>query len=198
MTQRACSFWRRVLQCSVVQSCCWRGLPRSITEPSKLRVAQAVDTMPPSPSLEAGMVSALYLVVRIPPEISRRGCNRFSLRIHLFKIWVCPWPVFRLFPCQHDRFTNSTRTGRATGHTCVWAFPTLPRTPVASASFATGRRTPPPNRSCIARAGSQPTHFNVVVAWPVSCCGIARPVSFTMHLFNPLGVCSYRDNCLCS
>jgi len=35
------------------------------------------------------------------------------------------------------------------GFSCAWAFPTLLRLPRASASFATGRGTPPPNRSCI-------------------------------------------------
>ena len=40
------------------------------------------------------------------------------------------------------------------------------------------------------------TVFNVaVVAWPLSCCGIATPVSFAMHLFNPLSVRSYRESC---
>jgi len=33
-----------------------------------------------------------------------------------------------------------------------------------------------------------------VVAWPLSCCGIATSVSFAMHLFNPLGVRSYRES----
>ena len=44
-------------------------------------------------------------------------------------------------------------------------------------------------------AGSQAPRFNAtVVAWPLSCCGIATPVSFAMHLFNPLGVRSYRES----
>jgi len=33
------------------------------------------------------------------------------------------------------------------------------------------------------------------VAWPLSCCGVATPVSFAMHLFDPLGVRSYRESC---
>jgi len=44
------------------------------------------------------------------------------------------------------------RTGMAfnlIGFTCAWAFPNLLRLPRATASFATGRCTPPPNRSCI-------------------------------------------------
>ena len=28
----------------------------------------------------------------------------------------------------------------------------------------------------------------------LSCCGISTPVSFAMHLFNPLGVRSYRES----
>jgi len=38
-------------------------------------------------------------------------------------------------------------------------------------------------------ADSQAPRFNAV-----SCCGIATPVSFAMHLFNPLGVRSYRES----
>ena len=44
-------------------------------------------------------------------------------------------------------------------------------------------------------AGSQAPRFNAtVVAWPLSYCGIATSVSFAMHLFNPLGVRSYRES----
>jgi len=44
-------------------------------------------------------------------------------------------------------------------------------------------------------AGSQTPRFNAtVVARPLSCCGIATSVSFAMHLFNPLGVRSYRES----
>jgi len=71
------------------------------------------------------------------------------------------------------------------------------RIPRASASFATdptGRRTPRIDPASLG-AGSQAPRFNAaVVAWPLSCCGIAMPVSFAMHLFNPLGVCSYRES----
>jgi len=43
--------------------------------------------------------------------------------------------------------------------------------------------------------GSQAPRFNAaVVAWPLSCCGITTSVSFAMHLFNPLGVRSYRES----
>jgi len=44
-------------------------------------------------------------------------------------------------------------------------------------------------------AGSRTPRFNAaVVAWPLSCCGIATPVSLAMHLFNPLGVRSYSES----
>jgi len=45
------------------------------------------------------------------------------------------------------------------------------------------------------KQGSQAPRFNAaVVTWPLSCCGIATPVSFSMHLCNPLGVRSYRES----
>jgi len=69
------------------------------------------------------------------------------------------------------------------GFTCAWAFPTLLRIPRASDSFATGRSTPPSNRSCIAGGRFTGTPFRCSsVAWPLSCCGIAAPVSVAMHL----------------
>ena len=51
------------------------------------------------------------------------------------------------------------------------------------------------HRSASLGAGSQASCFNAaVVGWPLSCCGFATPVSFVMHLFNPLGVRSYCES----